>query len=186
MRDRCNNPNRKDWMHYGGRGIYVDSRWESFENFLLDMGPRPSNKHSLDRIYNDGPYSRENCRWATDVEQKRNTSGNHLLTYNNETMTVVEWAERMGVPQSTLYKRLRIGWPVKDALCIPVYTKETQLLEHNGEVRSLVKWATVVGIPYKTLFARINVYKWDVEKALTTPVTKSIAQYLDEIKKRMA
>lgn len=82
MRERCNNPNCKSYPNYGGRGITVCDRWKSFESFLLDMGPRPSAKHTLDRKDTNGNYTPENCRWATWSDQninkrqaKRNPSG---------------------------------------------------------------------------------------------------------------
>jgi hypothetical protein len=71
-RGRCRNPNNEKFADYGGRGIQMCARWESFENFLADMGRKPSPSLSLDRINNDGNYEPGNCRWATTSEQARN------------------------------------------------------------------------------------------------------------------
>lgn len=71
MRARCNNRNHKAYADYGGRGITVCKRWESYDKFAADMGERPAGA-SLDRIDNDKGYSPANCRWATTVEQRHN------------------------------------------------------------------------------------------------------------------
>jgi hypothetical protein len=72
MWERCTNPNAARYKRYGGRGIRVCKRWESYENFVKDMGPKPSPQHSVDRKNNNGNYCKSNCRWATTIQQARN------------------------------------------------------------------------------------------------------------------
>lgn len=91
MRTRCNNPNEKSYKDYGGRGITVCKRWDSFVNFYTDMGERPEGDFSLDRIDNNGNYEPSNCRWATREQQNRN----HRIYSSNKSGTPgVHWNKR--------------------------------------------------------------------------------------------
>lgn len=110
MRARCFNPRAKGYEHYGGRGITICARWDSFENFLADMRERPAGM-TIERIDNNGNYEPTNCRWATRAEQSLNTSQNHYLTYQGETLLISEWAKRLGVKTYVLCHRVAQGWP---------------------------------------------------------------------------
>lgn len=121
MIKRCTYPKQSGYERYGGRGIRVCERWrESFANFLADMGERPEGT-SLDRIDNDGDYCKENCRWATVKEQSYNRSTNRLLTFNDETRNLTEWALHLGINPVTLNTRIQTyGWEIERALTEPV------------------------------------------------------------------
>lgn len=116
--DRCHNPKNKDYANYGGRGITVCDRWRLFENFLADMGPRPTTpgKWSIDRINNDGNYEPGNCRWTVTRVQCRNMRTNRIIDHNGRRLTMAGWADLLGVHQDTLYDRFRNGWAVDRAL----------------------------------------------------------------------
>lgn len=122
---RCSNPRIGCYKHYGGRGIRVCERWAmSYENFLADMGRAPSPKHSIDRIDHDGNYEPGNCKWSTQKEQVRNTRSNVNLTYSGLTLTLAEWAEKVGMRYMTLYSRINAyGWPIERALTKPLRRK---------------------------------------------------------------
>ena len=119
MKRRCQNPKNKSFRNYGARGIKICPEWEIFENFYRDMGDRPP-KHSLDRKDNNGPYSPENCRWATCHEQNSNKRTNRMLSFNGMTFTMKEWSRQIGIKYTTLHMRLtQYGWSVEKALTEP-------------------------------------------------------------------
>ena len=117
MRNRCFNPNNPSYSNYGGIGITVCDRWkDSFENFLNDMGERPSKAYSIDRIDVNGNYEPNNCRWATQVQQQNNKRNNSTITYNGETRTITEWSRILGIKASIIFTRKRRG--KSDAECL--------------------------------------------------------------------
>jgi len=91
MKSRCDNPKKKEYQNYGGKGITYCDRWKLFENFLIDMGKKPSKDHSLDRIDPYGNYCPENCRWTTSFVQSKNKCKHRILKYNGLEMTEKEW-----------------------------------------------------------------------------------------------
>lgn len=119
MRDRCENPNDARYQNYGARGIRVCDRWQRFENFLADMGPKPSPQHSIDRIDNDAGYSQENCRWATRVEQMNNRQNARRITADGRTLTLAQWSRETGIERSTIALRLKEGWAPGAAVWLP-------------------------------------------------------------------
>jgi hypothetical protein len=119
MRKRCLSPTEPAFPRYGGRGIFVCPEWSDYSRFLADMGRKPSPKHSLDRINNDGPYSKANCRWATRRQQMNNQSKNRILVIDGETHTLTEWSRKTGVGTSTIKWRLSNGWNLKAAVMNP-------------------------------------------------------------------
>ena len=110
MRTRCFYQKHIDYQNYGARGITVCDRWNnSFDLFILDMGPKPTdgiNKWSIDRINNDGNYEPGNCRWVTSSEQRRNTSRNKWITAFGKTMCLGDWAREVGISAITIWHRI--------------------------------------------------------------------------------
>ena len=116
MLKRCNDTTSDKYVHYGGRGITVCERWKYFPNFLEDMGPRPSKRHSIDRIDNNGNYEPSNCRWATQPEQMQNTRVTRKFTINGKTQSISAWSKECGVNDSTIHARLKRGLSIQQAL----------------------------------------------------------------------
>lgn len=119
MHSRCINPNHRYWDCYGGRGVRVCDEWKEFSVFIKDMGARPSESHSLDRIDNGLLYSKATCRWATWTEQHNNTRRNRRVAHDGEIHTLAEWARIGGLPYGRLIARINRGWEFSVALTHP-------------------------------------------------------------------
>lgn len=128
MRKRCENPKSQFYKDYGGRGIRVCDRWHIFENFLEDMGCRPSSEHSIDRHPDtNGNYEPGNCRWATDIEQANNRRDTPMIEYQGRTQSIADWARELGVKYWSLRNRIiNLAWPVEKAFTTPFIVGRNQ------------------------------------------------------------
>jgi len=130
MKSRCYLKTNPLYKNYGQRGIKVCDRWlekqNGYENFCLDMGIRPSLKHSIDRINVDGNYCPENCKWATYKEQANNKRNNRYYFYQDKKYTLTQLAIKFNLKHRTLQNRLDLGWNLEDAL-----TKEVGLFSRG-------------------------------------------------------
>lgn len=114
MIERCENPHHITYKYYGEKGIRVCERWKkSFTNFVIDVGPKPSSRHSIDRIDGEGDYVPENCRWATQKQQMRNRSDNIMIEYHGKTQCLADWAIELSILYGTLNSRYHAGWSVE-------------------------------------------------------------------------
>ena len=120
MKTRCNKSNHSGYKNYGARGIKVCEDWVTFENFYKDMGDRPSSKHSIERIDNNGNYEPSNCRWATTIEQCNNTRKNIEIEFYGTKLTIAEWSRVLNLPYYLLRNRLNtLKWSVFKSFMTP-------------------------------------------------------------------
>lgn len=169
---RCYNPNARVYPHYGGRGITMCDRWRtSFENFFSDMGPRPSLKHSIERIDNNGSYSPDNCRWATDLEQANNMRSNRRITFNGKTQSLADWARELDISSGAISLRMARGLSVEEAFSTKHFDNNpnTHRVAFNGEIKTIMEWAVQYNISAPVLYDRL-MYGWSIERALTAKV----------------
>lgn len=120
MRRRCGNPKDKSFKNYGGRGIKVCERWQTYKNFRDDMLPTWKPGLTIERIDVNGNYCPENCKWIPASEQAGNQTTNVRLLFNSENRTIAEWSRITGIKQATLHKRHKDGWSIQDILTKPV------------------------------------------------------------------
>lgn len=134
MKYRCDNPSYSCFSDYGGRGIAYCDRWEKFENFLADMGPRPDGM-TLDRVDCEKGYSPENCRWADVKTQRRNRRDVRLYEYRGELYMLERLARDHGLSVHFLYQRInRDGMSVEDAVNKPSRVKKSIAAQARVEV----------------------------------------------------
>ena len=123
---------------YWGRGIRVCKRWiDSYKNFISDVGRRPSPKHSLDRINNDGSYEPENVRWAIRSIQNRNSRRNHWITWKGRTQCIADWNKELGY---RIEGRLNAGWPLSIVMPHPPHPVKRPRWWKLEAAKGAVEW----------------------------------------------
>lgn len=127
MRDRCSNKNSPSYRYYGNRGIKClwsnlgDFKEDMYQSYLSSVKKYGEKNTTIDRVDNNGNYCKENCRWLSVFEQSRNRSSNRVVTYNNKTMILKDWAVELDMNYKTLFSRInQYGWSVEDAFKKPI------------------------------------------------------------------
>lgn len=119
MIERCYNPTNISYKYYGEKGVKVCDRWlNSVTDFISDMGDRPKG-YTLDRIDNDGDYTRENCKWSNSETQCNNRRSNKFITFNGETLSQSQWSKKLFGNTYTIKNRLYCGWSIERILTTP-------------------------------------------------------------------
>jgi hypothetical protein len=166
MHNRCYNSNVKAYVNYGARGIFVDQRWHGsagYRQFLADMGPRPEGG-TLERIDNSGPYSPENCRWATRDEQASNKRNNRWITAQGKTQTLAQWARDLGCNSANILYRLKSGMSEEEAVTKPIAERpnskmsddDARFIKDNYPLMTSSALAVKLGVSKKTVLNVIH------------------------------
>ncbi len=162
IQTRCYNNHSTAYKYYGARGISMCDRWRrSFQNFLTDMGARPSSDHSVDRIDTNGNYEPSNCRWATRKEQANNKRNNVLISINGETKTMTTWCAQFNVSVAAVSLRYKKG--IRGSALFEVMARK---ISFDGVTDTISGWSKKTGIKPTTLGMRLA-KGWEISKALT-------------------
>lgn len=150
------------WMKHEHKGM-VCRRWGKFENFIADMGKRPSRKHHLARKNQAKDFSLNNCYW------EKLPASSRIIEFNGVRLNIAQWAKRLGIPDTRLRSRLQYGWSVERALGMePLrYEKRNRLIRFNGCEKTLAQWCKRLGLNYQTVNTRLH-RGWSVNLALAT------------------
>jgi hypothetical protein len=132
MLNRCQNPNHKNFVRYGQRGIKVCDKWQQFSEFHADMGDRPDG-HTLDRIDGAKGYEPGNCRWADGRTQQRNRKDLKVVEYHGSRILLVDAIKNAKAAEITVYQRIQKGWEPEKAIDTPACTRrKKKVLDESG------------------------------------------------------
>lgn len=165
IKRRCYNKKEKSYRFYGAKGIKMCDSWlNSFDNFLKDMGRKPTKFHTIDRKNPNGDYCPNNCRWATVKEQQNNRSDNVKYNYDGKLYNLEELSFKLGIEKRTLYTRINKYGVDKQFLLKPKNYLQ-KLYEYKGQTKNLKQWSEFFGVPYKTFFNRVKYLGKSIEEA---------------------
>ena len=171
---RCHNPKSKSFINYGARGVTVCEQWvNSFETFYEDMASSYRPGLTIDRIDNSQGYYKENCRWATRIEQANNKRNVERIEFNGESLTIAEWARKLKIKKASLFNRIYyLKWPLAEALKIETRPRKNKMfglppdyiIEINGERKTLSQRLIETKLSNSTITTRFYCYNWPIEK----------------------
>ena len=174
LKRRCYDPNRRDYKHYGLRGIIVCDEWK--DNFLEFKKWALSNGYddslTIERINVDGNYSPDNCKWIPFKAQGSNKTNNFYVEYNGERKTIAEWSRILHIHENTLTHRIiDLGWSIDEAFCTKPKGRSNVYRVFGSEL-TLAEMSKKYGKSLKLLWKRIHNYGWTPEDAVSRPVNK--------------
>lgn len=160
MKQRCSNPNHKEYSKYGGKGISVCPEWKNdylaFREFMLSRGydPKaPFGECTIDRIDNNGNYCPENCQIITIQEQQHNRETSSFYYLDGKRYTLTQISEKTGIKRVTLQGRLRRGFSIEEAILTP---SKIIKVEANGETHTITEWSSILQVPRSMLQGRLE------------------------------
>jgi hypothetical protein len=168
IKGRCENPNTSNYINYGGRGIEMCKKWrDDFPTFVSDMGPKPSQHHSIERIDNDKSYCPENCMWQDRYTQSRNKRNNVVITYQGQTMILKDWAKFFGISYSCISDRYRRGKTTEEIFFVGKLVAAGWL--DDGIWKSVGELSKMHNINRKALRNRY-LMGWSLERSISEPL----------------
>lgn len=158
VKGRTRSETNNNYQQYGGRGITMSDEWfDSFETFYKDMGPRPSEDHSIEREDNDKGYFKGNCKWATKTEQANNRRSSVFYTYQGKTQTLPNWCRELNLDLELVACRIyQAKWSFEKAITTPIGLGHVRLIEYMGESKTLMQWCKELDLVYHLILWRFN------------------------------
>ena len=158
IRQGCNNPKSSSYSYLGAKDITYTRRWDVFQNFVDDMGTKPTNKHILCRLDTSGDFCKDNCKWVTRKEHFLKKSSTRLIEFAGDRHTLTDWAIKLGIKRSTLAQRLyTYKWSIEETLTKKRSTKKRSVRKHLSS-----KELTVRRREYNKRWRELNPDKWRV------------------------